>query len=277
MWVWRKRVRPEEAETIAKSVGQFPRAAPVLIDAPGKVLIVVEVASSRKSDLEKLRRHFGGRIARLPRSWATPDAKVRPLRIGRKLAILRRPDAGAAGSRKTLIIPAGAAFGTGDHATTAMSLRLLAEVAPTLRKNWSLLDLGTGSGIFALAARRLGAGTVRAIDFDPSAIATARENARRNNIRGIAFQIADIRALEFPYRIDLVTANLFSELLRKILPRLREAHRVILSGVLANQEDDLRRALRFHRFEIMVRRRRGKWIALLVRPAKSGKKRVDGG
>src|SRR6185503_7295831 len=79
-----------------------------------------------------------------------------------------------------LIIPAGAAFGTGDHATTAMSLRMMERLTRDWRAGWSAVDLGTGSGILALAAKRFGASRVAGIDLDPMAIATAKENARLN-------------------------------------------------------------------------------------------------
>ena len=162
-----------------------------------------------------------------------------------------------------IVIPAGAAFGTGDHATTAMSLRLLEEVSRKMTPGWSLLDLGTGSGILPLAAKRFGARSVLAIDNDPSAIATAKENARLNKIDGINFRIVDARRLKFPGKIEIITANLFSELLIEILPKLKVARWLILSGVLRNQERDLRCALRSHKIDIVELRRRGKWVALV--------------
>src|SRR5207244_8027136 len=83
-----------------------------------------------------------------------------------------------------LVIPASAAFGTGEHATTAMSLRLLERVTRKWKDGWSLGDLGTGSGILALAAKRFGAGRVVGIDIDPTAISMAESNARLNKVRG---------------------------------------------------------------------------------------------
>jgi len=177
------------------------------------------------------------------------------------------------------VIPAGAAFGTGEHATTAMSLRFLEETtrdwgaqaaslhssatsrrekfseasAGSLRspeKEFSLLDLGTGSGILALAGARFGAKRVIAIDNDPIAIATAKENAHRNRIDHVDFRVADVRRWKFPARIDIITANFFSELLIEILPKLKCAQWLIFSGVLRGQEAGLVR---------------GKWVAMLAR------------
>ncbi len=139
-----------------------------------------------------------------------------------------------------LVIPAGAAFGTGNHATTAMSLRLLEEGSRKLKPGWSLVDLGTGSGILALAAKCFGAQRVIAMDNDAQAIATARENARMNRIDDVSFRIGDVRRWRSAHKVDIVTANLFSELLIEILPRLKRSlkhnGRMILSGVLRTQE-----------------------------------------
>jgi ribosomal protein L11 methyltransferase len=133
-----------------------------------------------------------------------------------------------------------------------------------MKPGWSLVDLGTGSGILALAAKRFGAEQVRAIDNDPRAIATARENARINKIDHIHFRVGDVRHWKFPRRIDIVTANLFSDLLIEVLPKLKPARHLILSGVLRDQEEDLVGALKRCKIEITRVRRRGKWIAVLA-------------
>jgi ribosomal protein L11 methyltransferase len=163
-----------------------------------------------------------------------------------------------------LIIPAGAAFGTGEHATTAMSLGMLEKLTRKWKPGWSIVDLGTGSGILALGASRLGATLVIGIDNDPTAIATAKENARLNKISGVEFRVGDVRRWKSSRRVDLVTANLFSDLLIKILPKLKVARWAILSGILRKQERDVTRALRRHKIDIFQVRRRGKWVAIVM-------------
>jgi ribosomal protein L11 methyltransferase len=116
-----------------------------------------------------------------------------------------------------------------------------------------------------LAAVRFGAKRVIAIDDDPAAIATARANARRNKLDNIDFRVADVRRWPFPPRIEIITANLFSELLIEILPKLKRTQRLILSGILRDQEAQLVRALKRNGIVIMEIRRRGKWIAILAR------------
>jgi ribosomal protein L11 methyltransferase len=163
-----------------------------------------------------------------------------------------------------LVIPAGTAFGTGEHATTAMSLRLLERCTRGRGAQWALLDLGTGSGILALAAARFGVKHVIAIDHDPVAIATAKENARRHKIDNVDFRVADVRRWKFSPRTEIITANLFSELLIEILPKLKRARWLILSGILHEQEARLVRALKRNGIAIAEMRRRGKWIAILA-------------
>jgi len=163
-----------------------------------------------------------------------------------------------------LIIPAEAAFGTGEHATTAMCLRLLEQVSRSWKHDWSIVDLGTGSGILALAAKLLGATRVIGIDNDPIAISTAKQNARLNKIESVKFRVGDVRRWKSQGQIDIVTANLFSELLIEIVPRIKPVRRLILSGILRNQERDVSRALARNKIDILEVRRRGKWVAMLA-------------
>jgi ribosomal protein L11 methyltransferase len=163
-----------------------------------------------------------------------------------------------------LVIPASGAFGTGEHATTAMSLRLLERLTRQWENGWSLADLGTGGGILVLAAKRLGAERVVGIDVDPKAISIAKANARLNKIDNVDFRLADLRRWKPAHRIDVVTGNLYSELLIKILPKLKYSHWLILSGVLRTEENEFIRVLRQNKVEIVKVKRRGKWIAALA-------------
>ena len=154
-----------------------------------------------------------------------------------------------------------------------MCLRLLEEATRGWKDDWWMLDAGTGTGILALAGCCFGAQEVLAIDNDSRAIATARQNANANAIRGVRFALGGATRITGRRKFDVITANLFSELLFAALPlwktRLRQNGRMILSGVLHDQESELRRALRANRFEITKVRRRGKWIALICQPERS--------
>ncbi len=146
-----------------------------------------------------------------------------------------------------------------------MSLRFLEQLTRRWNPGWSLVDLGSGSGILALAAKRFGAGLVIGIDNDPAAISMAKSNARLNKIRGATFQLGDVHRWNSALETDVITANLYSDLLIEILPKLRGGGWLILSGILRGQKDEFVRALQRNHLDIINMKRRGKWMAFLAR------------
>jgi len=310
MFVWRKRASAVWLAANEAALGEVAGQRLAILSRPGRKNAMVEIAGSSRRDLEKIRSRFGGTIEQLPHDWLRRFSKahaIKPIRIGKRLIIYRSVTSKNKSSQKneSLLIPAGTAFGTGQHMTTAMSLRLLerytrgwgahaatvdsstacrrrifkepsagsrTQQVGSLRSpepEGTLLDLGTGTGILALAAARFGAKRVIAIDHDPIAILTAKENARRNKIDNIDFRVADVRRWQFPPRIGIITANLFSELLIEILPKLKGARCLILSGILREQEAALVLALKRNKIAIAEARRRGKWIAIACHPERS--------
>ena len=270
MYLWRKAADPcwligREERLQARARGTLAITA-----RPARKRVQLEIACQSRSQARCFIRDFGGWIEKLPRNWwkrLERDHKSKPLKIGKRLLILRSPSAKELASEKleTLIIPASAGFGTGEHPTTAMSLRLLEQITRGLKPGWSLVDLGTGRGILALAARCFGAERVAAIDIDRTAVSIAKTNARLNRIANVDFQLGDVRRWNSVCKIDVVTANLFSELLIEILPKLKRSRWLILSGVLRTQEKEFVRALWHDNIDIVEVRRRGKWIAVLAK------------
>jgi ribosomal protein L11 methyltransferase len=269
MYLWRKAAEPHWLKAREEILqGRFGGSLST-VSTPGRKRVQIEIACTSLNESRKLVQEFGGRAQKLPPDWLkrfVHKEKRKRLRIGKRLVVVRSPTKREAGSFPySLVVPAGVAFGTGEHATTAMSLRLLEQLTREWKDGWSLADFGTGTGILALAARRFGARRVLAIDVDPLAISTAKTNARRNGIGGIDFQLGDLRHWKPPRNIDIVTANLFSELLIRSLPKFRYSGWLILSGVFRSQEQEFLRALRRNEFEVVKLRHRGKWIAILAR------------
>lgn len=265
-FIWQKLTTTAWLDAHEFSLHQATRGGHAVVEIPKRIRLRVESFCASRSIANALRDRFGGSIRRLPSDWRTrwlTAHRTKPLRVGKRLVVASEAD-----GPDTLVIPAGAAFGTGEHATTAMSLRMLERITRKMPRGWHMLDVGTGSGILALAARRFRAGHVVGIDNDPKAIRTARQNARANSIRGIEFQVGDATR-GIAGRFNIITANLFSELLEQLLPRFRKClaadGRVVLSGVLRTQEAQVRRALAANHFAILETRRRGKWIALLAK------------
>lgn len=249
----------------------------VLIERPGSRALRIEGHRLLRADAERLVREFGGtvRVAKpMTAREIEPEARA-PLRVRGRLLVVSSQKEHAAATKghpgvPVLLVPAGMAFGTGEHATTATCLRLLADVAASLPEGkWDALDLGTGTGILALAARRLGARKVEASDFDATAIRVARENAAVNAIREIVFRRADVLKWRPPRRWQVVMANLFSTILVEAAPRIAPAIEkggwLILSGILNAQGGEVVAAFEREgcRFERVVRK--GKWTTCLAR------------
>jgi ribosomal protein L11 methyltransferase len=270
MILWSKQASKIWLAANEQRLEQIARANLAIIERTGRAKTLVQVTCRNRAECAKLLRMFGGSVQPLPQNWLVQTQSRQthpPIRVGRHLLVVDAPNPLAKPNDKSyLVIPAAGAFGTGEHATTAMSLRLLEEIARRLPPGWRLLDAGTGTGILALAARKLGAREVLGIDIDRRAIAHARQNARLNHIRRAKFMVADVLRWKPPVRYEIVTANLFSELLIAMLPRFRRMlvkdGSLIVSGILRNQGESVVRALGDAGFRIQKQRRRGKWIAL---------------
>ena len=272
MILWQKQASAEWLADNKALLEAFSPGNVAITARPGRVRSLVQVFCKNSSVAKELQRKFGGRATKLPRNWLVvfqPPRSLTPLRIGHRLEIVHEPTrTSKATDKPQLIIPAAGAFGTGEHATTAMSLRLLERATRSLAPGWRILDAGTGTGILALAAARGGAGRVLGLDNDPRAVAHARSNARLNRIRGTQFVRADVLTWRPAIRYDFITANLFSELLIAALPIFRRAlraeGRMIVSGVLREQASAVECALHRSGFHLKEKRRRGKWVALLA-------------
>jgi ribosomal protein L11 methyltransferase len=217
----------------------------VFITWPNSNALKVEAYCHQRQARELVSR-FGGRARKLPKEiWTGDPARPRaPLSIRGKLKVFSElPDWRAwkdSGSKVAgIFIPAGMAFGTGEHTTTATCLRLLVDLAGTLPAKFAALDLGTGAGILAIAAKALGAGRVAAMDFDRVAVRIARQNASTNGFPTIKISHGDVLRLVGRKAFDVVLANLFSDVLVQTAPRICRATRpsgwLVFSGVLRDQ------------------------------------------
>ncbi|MEO6871438.1 MAG: 50S ribosomal protein L11 methyltransferase [Chthoniobacterales bacterium] len=271
MYLWKFRANPAWRAAHEEACEENYSGEVAVTSLPGKARALFQVTCRSKAQAQRLVRQFGGTVEKLPRNWQTKflgNAKRAPLRIGQRLVVVAEPDPPERSEQ--LIIPAAGAFGTGEHATTALCLRMLEETSRKLPAGWSLLDAGTGTGILALAARHFGAKKVLGIDNDPRAVAHARQNARRNKIRGARFVRLNFLDWKPPQRYEMISANLFSELLIQALPifrrTLQSGGTVILSGILREQAPKVIRELGRAGFVLDRQRRRGKWIALRCHP-----------
>jgi ribosomal protein L11 methyltransferase len=272
VYIWRKRATADGLRLQSEEFQQRFGHALAIVERPGNARILLEVSCSTKKEASDLVREFGGSVEKLGPDWLKQFAertRAKPLRIGSRLVVSRTFDPTIKDARQ-IIIPAEAAFGTGEHATTAMCLRLLERVTRRLPPGWTMLDAGTGSGVLALAGGCFSAKRIVAIDLDPLACATAERNARANRLHSIAFIHGDVLKRKLRGKFHVITANLFSEILIEALPvwsrQLAPGGCLILSGILRGQERAVRRALKENGFEVSEVRRRGKRVALLAFP-----------
>jgi ribosomal protein L11 methyltransferase len=192
-------------------------------------------------------------------SW---KAEFVPIRVG---AFLVRPSWSepVAGAAIELVLDPGMAFGTGLHPTTQQCLEALSTL-PLDGK--SVLDVGTGSGILAIAAAKRGASPVVAVDTDDLAVDAARENAVRN---GVAIPVGKGSAVDVPGRFDVVAANIVSPVLQRMAPhlaaRLAGGGTLLIAGISAPNEGATRGAFAHARLEVVDRTVRDDWVALALR------------
>ena len=210
--------------------------------------------------------HFGG-------SYLEPSFS-RPVKVGGRVVLAPpRVSMDLHGDEVGVRIAPGAAFGTGAHPTTRLALVGLewaVAAAEGTIAHWRALDIGTGSGVLALAAVQLGAAMAVGIDLDPCARAEARENVRGNGLEGrVTVEDRDLGELDGPF--ELILANLRTPTLARLGPeiarRLAPDGRVVLTGARPDEMADLLAG--YARIGLIDRWREtdGGWAGAVVSPA----------
>lgn len=207
-------------------------------------------------------------------AWAEAwRAHFRPRPVGRTLLIAPPWEVPPADGRVVLVIEPGRAFGTGHHGTTAGCLEVLEAVIARERPRRAL-DLGTGSGVLAVAAARLGVAEVVAVDSDPDAVAAATANAARNGVAArVRCRLGDAGALAL-VPAPLVLANLLAAahlaLARRYAALVAPAGALVLGGLLDAEADQVQAALGAHGFAPAATLTREGWTTLELRRAPRG-------
>ncbi len=185
----------------------------------------------------------------------------KPMRFGPRLWVCPSGQAPLAAEAVNLTLDPGLAFGTGTHATTALCLEWLD--TQDLR-NACLIDFGCGSGILAIAAVLLGARSAYAVDIDPQALIATCENACKNRVEN-AVQCCRPEELA-DFAADVLIANILAKPLIELAPaiaaRVRPGGRLVLSGILHPELDDVQRAYSAH-FDFSSAAIREQWVRLI--------------
>jgi ribosomal protein L11 methyltransferase len=221
-----------DARTGERTVTIYSPARPTVLDCPSGRLNVRKLDPDWK---ESWKKHFKpievGNALLVKPSWSKKKARV---------------------GQKQIILDPGLSFGTGQHATTSYCLSEIVRInqrraqtgtsASHARPTSSFLDIGTGSGILAIAAAKVGYSPIEAIDYDADAVRIAKENAKRNRVEHkIRFEHQDLTQIKighFP-RCDLICANLIYDMLcaeaKKITSWLEPGGNLVLAGILREQ------------------------------------------
>jgi ribosomal protein L11 methyltransferase len=276
-----------DAEDEGRAVGPWRVAGYLPVD---------EQLEERRRRLEEALWYLG-RIRPLPEAqfkqiqnadWSQAwKQHYRPVAIGRRLVIvpawLETPEP----DRIPVRIDPGMAFGTGTHPTTQLCLQLMVEMTDEGRSTtddrrwsmvdgpWSVIDVGCGSGILAIAALQLGAARALGVDIDPQALEAARQNAALNEVAGRLDlglgSVADIRQGKFSLQsAPLVLANILAPVLVRLFEEdglgelIAPGGAAVLSGILAEQAGEVIAAAGAHGLSLADRRQAGDWVALLV-------------
>ncbi len=227
--------------------------------------------------LDGLRPFFSGRNFLIgeqqevrQEDWAEDWKQHFPkMRIGRRLIITPSWEEHIpAADEKVIELDPGMAFGTGSHATTMLCLEAIVDLFDRGEAPQSLLDVGTGSGILAMAAAALGAKKILACDIDPLACEVATENCRKNNLDQ-AIEITTDPLDQLPGDFDVVVANILAEenlrLADQLVSRLAPRGYLFLSGILKEKEKMVCDGFSRQPLELLRITQQDEWICLLWR------------
>lgn len=174
-----------------------------------------------------------------------------------------------------VVLDPGLSFGTGHHATTSYCLRQLVKLQPKKGRPWSFVDIGTGSGILAIAAAKLGYEPVLGFDFDPVAVRVALENAAVNGVGDrTKFLKKDlVRSRKAPDQADVVCANLLADILKteadKVAAHVRPGGYLVVAGILAREFDGVATTYKTRGFKLVDNLADKEWQSGLLRRNKS--------
>jgi ribosomal protein L11 methyltransferase len=201
--------------------------------------------------------------------WANSwKAYYKPIKIGERLVIVPAWEKYTPAEGELIVrMDPGMAFGTGTHETTRLVIKLLESYT---KEGCRMLDVGTGSGILAICASKLGAGECRAYDIDPMAVRVANENIKDSGLQNITCEVSDLlRQVDQSRPYDLICANIVADIIIRLLPDIgafmHEKTNLVLSGIIDERCDDVRQSIDENGFQITKEIHENGWCALSVK------------
>lgn len=199
--------------------------------------------------------------------WANCWKKYyKPLHIGKNITVVPMWEEYCAQPGEVIVkMDPGMAFGTGTHETTALCAELIEKY---LNKGARVLDVGTGSGILAVLASKLGASGVDALDIDENAVRVAKENCEKNQVRNVCCRKSDLVS-EADGQYDFVSANIVADIILRLAgdigDYIKPGSVMVLSGIIASQAQEVISAFERRGFVLLERLENNDWNAFAFR------------
>ena len=245
-----------------------------------KTRAAVSVFLTAESNIGELRSYLSERIGALSleasvetegmreEDWAEAWKKYyHPIPLGRVTVVPAWEEYTPKEGEAVIRMDPGMAFGTGTHETTRLVMEMMQEEDLSGKR---VLDVGTGSGILALCASKLGARECYAYDIDPIAVRVARENVEKDGASNVFCGVSDLLSgVDLAGgKYDFVLANIVSDIILRLLPDLSDymadGGRVILSGIIGERAEEIREAAKKHGFTLVGEAEERDWYAILA-------------
>ena len=268
------RCRPQQAELVLTSLLELAPNGVEEERGPGWVEYAIYGAPGEVPELGELRAAVGDGLVdvtttSVPDDWADRWTDFhRPLVVGDRIRV--RPSWWEAeDGMLDVVVDPGRAFGTGAHPTTRLCIALLLALEGEGRASGPLADWGTGSGVLAIAAAKLGFGPVSGCDRETAALEAAAANAEANGVE-VALERVDVRETPPPVARTVsanLTASLLTECARHLAAGAERPESLVCSGMLVAEADGVADAFAGAELAPVERRVEGEWAALLLRAA----------
>lgn len=200
--------------------------------------------------------------------WANSwKAYYKPIKIGSRMVIVPAWEHYEPQPNELLVrMDPGMAFGTGTHETTRLVIQMLEQYT---KEGCRMMDVGTGSGILAICASKLGAAECKAYDIDPMAVRVAKENVRDSGLENITCEVSDLlRQADCSKPYDLICANIVADIIIRMTPDLapfmHEKTVLLASGIIAERCEDVVECFERHGYRVVERLVDNGWCGLAV-------------
>lgn len=191
-----------------------------------------------------------------------------PIKVGRIVVVPAWEEYTPAEDEIIVTMDPGMAFGTGTHETTRLVIAMLEKY---VRAGDRMLDVGTGSGILAICARKLGAAACKAYDIDPTAVKVARENIEASGVTDVTCDVSDLlRGVDLSGgKYNIVAANIVADIIIRMMPDIakymEEGATLIASGIICPRREEVEKCMAENGFEVFDELVENDWCALVVR------------